>query len=203
MRDAPGYDGGARGARAAAVPLTAADCPLEAMREEHFRQRQFCIDMETLAGTDVPRPGLALALLVNLCRDRPLHHRDEDEGLFPRLSARALPEDEIAPLLARLSQDHAAGGNDDLMAALACMADGALPAPEDRAALRAQALAERRHMTIENAIVLPLAQLRLTDPDKAALLGEMRARRDMGLPATGPCARVAGGVPALAEGKHP
>jgi hypothetical protein len=193
-REALGYEGGARGARAARAPLSAADCPLEAMREEHFRQRQFCVDMETLAATTVARPALALALLTNLCRDRPMHHRDEDEGLFPRLRRRAKPCDEVGPLLDRLSREHSAapGAVAALAAALACMADGALPAPEDREALRTLAQAERRHMTIENAVVLPLARLRLTAQDRAALLAGMRARRSPAAPGDGHCPDLSG-----------
>lgn len=189
------------GGRATAPPLSAADCPLEALREEHFRQRQFCKDMEVLADTAMPRPALALALLVTLCRDRPLHHLDEDEGLFPRLRARALPEDEIAPLLDRLSAEHAGATLADpgLLAALACMADGALPAPEDRAALRALAQSKRRHMLLENAVILPMAAMRLTAADRATLLAEMRARRASPPPARGLCARVLARIDATSQ----
>lgn len=78
------------------------------------------------------------------------------------------------------------------------MVDGALPAPEDRAALRALAQAERRHMTIENAIILPLAKARLTRADRAALKDAMLARRAAAFTAEGPCRRVLD-VPALQQ----
>lgn len=92
-----------------------------------------------------PRPELARSILVNLCRDLPLRHADEDE---------------IDAMLDRLSADHDcdAAVRAPLPAALASMAEGALPVPEDRAALRALAQSERRHMLIENAIVLPQAR---------------------------------------------
>lgn len=193
------------GGRATAPPLSAADCPIEALREEHFRQRQFCKDMEVLADTAVPRPALALALLVTLCRDRPLHHLDEDEGLFPRLRARALPEDEIAALIDRLSAEHAGDTLADpgLLAALACMADGALPAPEDRTALRALAQSKRRHILLENAVILPIAAMRLTASDRAALLAEMRARRAEPPPTQGYCARLLARVDATSSNPDP
>ena len=180
----------ARGARAAAPPLGPEDCPLEALREAHFLQRQICLDMETLADTTTARPALALAVLTNLCRDLPLHHADEDEGLFPLLRHRARDEDDIAPLLDRLSADHEAhaAAIRPLLPALACMADHALPAPEDRTALRALALAERRHMIIENAIILPLAQIRLTAADRRQLIASMAARRAAPAALRGPCA---------------
>lgn len=168
-----------QGARAAGVAVSVFECPLEALRAEHHRQRQICDDMELLAATDVPLPALAVSIVEAWCRDTMLHHLDEDRGLFPRLRARALPEDDIDLLLDRLSSDHhdRVSCPESLLAALACMADGALPAPEDRAALRALAQATRRHLTLENAVLLPLAGLRLTAGDRAALLAEMRARR--------------------------
>lgn len=170
----------------------APDCPLEAIREVHFFQRQICAAMELLANTDVARPALALTVLTNLCRDLPLHHADEDEDLFPLLRRRALEEDDIGPLLDRLLADHAATDavRRPLLAALACMADGALPAPEDRAALRELARAERRHMTIENAVILPLARARLTKADRTALRVSISARHGAAFTPEGPCRRI-------------
>jgi hypothetical protein len=191
-----------RGARATPPALGPGDCPLEALREVHFLQRRICRDMEDLAATDIARPALAFEVLTNLCRDLPLHHADEDADLFPLLRQRASDEDEIDPLLDRLSADHQANAalGAPLLAALSCMADGALPAPEDRTALRALAQAERRHMTIENAIVLPLARARLTGADCQRLRAAMATRRAAPFVAPGPCRRLlAGRHPAAAE----
>lgn len=197
-----------RGARAAPSPLGPGDCPLEALREVHFLQRQICLDMEVLADSRIPRPALAREVLMNLCRDLPLHHADEDLDLFPLLRARALPEDEIDPLLDCLSADHLAepARLAALLAALACLADGALPAPEDRSALRALAQAERRHMTIENAIVLPLAAARLTDADRQHLRAAMATRRAAPpdpLRAPGPCRRFLSGAQDIPADRQP
>lgn len=196
-RDADDRENRTRGARAAPLALGPGDCPLEALREVHFLQRQICCDLEVLAETRVPRADLARGVLMNLCRDLPLHHEDEDHDLFPLLRARAHPEDEIDTLLDRLSADHArdAAQRPPLLAALACLADGALPAPEDRAALRALAQSERRHMTIENAIVLSLARARLTAEDRAKLMAAMAARRTAPLAAEGPCRRFLAAAP--------
>ncbi len=191
-RDARDRDSRSRGARAVSPTLGHGDCPLEALREMHFLQRQICNDMEALADTTTPEPALALQILTNLCRDLPLHHADEDETLFPVLRQRATADDDIEALLDRLSAEHHAveAQREPLLAALECMADGALPAPEDRDALRALARAERRHMTIENAIILPLAKARLTRADRAALREAMLARRAAPFTAEGPCRRV-------------
>ncbi len=199
-READDRENRTRGARAAPPALGPGDCPLEALREVHFLQRQICRDLEVLAETRVPRAALARGVLLNLCRDLPLHHADEDHDLFPLLRKRAEPEDEIDPLLDRLSADHSrdAGQRPPLLAALACLADGALPAPEDRIALLALAQSERRHMTIENAIVLPLARARLTDEDRTHLMAAMAARRDAPLAAEGPCRKILAEVLGLA-----
>ncbi len=168
-----------RGGRAAPTKLSAAECPIEAMYEEHFNQRQLCADMEVLAAATRPRPDLARRILVNLCCDLPAHFEDEEQGLFPVLRARALPEDALDKTLTRLAREHeiAEAAFALLVPALARMADGALPTPEDRDALNRLAGCERRHLIVENAILLPLARLRLTEQDRAALLAEMRARR--------------------------
>jgi hemerythrin-like domain-containing protein len=181
-----------RGARAAPPQLSARECPIEAMYEEHFNQRQLCADMELLAATTHARPELARWILVNLCRDLPTHFDDEEKGLFPRLRARALPEDELDKTLNRLAREHeiAEAAFALLVPALACMADGALPAPEDRDALCRLAASERRHLIVENAILLPLARLRLTDQDKSALMAEMCERRHQPPRMDSACARA-------------
>ena len=193
-----------RGARAAVPQLSATECPIEAMYEEHFNQRQLCADMEMLSAATRPRPELARRILVNLCRDLPAHFDDEENSLFPRLRVRALPEDELGKTLSRLAREHeiAQSAFVLLIPALVCMADGALPAPEDRDALYRLAAAERRHLIVENAILLPLARSRLTAEDKRALMAEMCARRDH-LPAMdSACARALARVaPAIPGGR--
>lgn len=181
-----------RGARAARPQLSASECPIEAIYEEHFNQRQLCADMELLAAATQPRAELARRILVNLCRDLPMHFDDEEKALFPRLRARALPEDELDKTLNRLAREHeiAEAAFALLVPALACMADGALPAPEDRDALCRLAASERRHLIVENAILLPLARLRLTEADKAALMAEMCARRQQPPRMDSACARA-------------
>lgn len=179
-REPGGYDGGVRGTRAAAPLAAPTGCPLEEMREAHFLQRQNCADMERLAETEEPMPEVAQSVIEVLGRELPLHHLDEDEDLFPLLRRRAVEEDEIAPLLDRLSAEHVAA--EDLsraiMPALERMVEGAVPAASDRTLLTLIAQADRRHLTIENAIVLPLARVRLTAADRYRLAAAMRVRHD-------------------------
>jgi hypothetical protein len=84
-----------RGARAACPQLSASECPIEAIYEAHCNQRQLCGDMELLAAATQPSAELARRILVSLCRDLPMHCDDEEKALFPRLRARALPEDGV------------------------------------------------------------------------------------------------------------
>ncbi len=193
-----------RGARAASPQLSAADCPIEAMYEEHFNQRQLCADMEALATTAQPRPDLARRLLVNLCRDLPAHFEDEEQALFPILRVRALPEDELEKTLTSLAREHEIANSVFvlLIPALACMADGALPTHEDRDALSRLAAAERRHLIVENAILLPLARMRLTPEDKRALLAEMCARREQSPRMDSACAHALAKIEAAARGEQ-
>lgn len=179
-----------RGARAAPAYLSAAECPIEAMSEEHFNQRQLCANMEILAATTQPRPELARRILANLCRDLPAHFEDEEQGLFPRLLARARPEDELEKTLIRLAREHevAAAEFAALVPALVCMADGSLPA------------SNRRHLIVENAILLPLARLRLTDQDKAALMVEICARRQQPPKMSTACTRALARINSLRLG---
>ncbi|MDD7972325.1 hemerythrin domain-containing protein [Roseinatronobacter alkalisoli] len=181
-----------RGARAAPPPCCGTECPIEVMYEENFNQRRLCTDMELLAATTWPRPELARRILVNLCRDQPAHFEDDARGLFPRLRARALPMDGLDKTLSRLAHTHEAAHAAFvlLIPALACMAGGDLPGPGDRDALYRLAAAERRHLIVENAILLPLARLRLSDADKSALMAGMRARRRQPRGTDFACARV-------------
>mgnify|MGYP002622806931 CR=1 FL=1 len=164
---------------AGAAMLGEGICPLEAMRDFHHRQRQTCADLEAIAGDPLPDRSLAMRLLVELCHDMRLHHADEDCDLFPLLRRRARPEDEIETLLARLEAEHrqSAEALPSMLRTLAAMATGRVARGARRRALAEHARAHRRHMIIENAIVLPLACMRLTTRDRRGLMLRMRTRR--------------------------
>jgi hypothetical protein len=168
-----------QGTRPVPPAIGAADCPVEALYEDHFQQRQMASDMEALAGAQSPRPELAQAILPVLSLALPAHRTDEDQSLFPRLRMRAKPEDEIGPVLDRLEGEHVELRvlSETLKPMLVRLASGAVPEPAECEALRRFAQTKRRHLITENALVLPLARLRLTSGDKAEALAEMRARR--------------------------
>ncbi len=162
------------------VPDPAAD-PLEALRAAHHRQRAMMQGLCRLAGSARPEMAdEAAALLAYIDHEMELHHRDEDEDLLPLLRRRAAPEDRLEALISRLGQDHAASlrrarAIAEMLARLA--AGGPALSAADRDAMRAHASAELCHLTLENAVMLPLARARLTAHDLRTLALRMAARR--------------------------
>lgn len=159
--------------------------PLDALRDDHLRQREGCAGLERIAERgQASAAALGFALSV-VGRGRTAHLRDEEEGLFPLLRRRAEPEDEVERLLSRLEAEHLAiaRGLDAVRAALLALRGGAESlSREARAVLREHADAKRRHLILENAVLLPLARLRLTAQDRAGLRAGMAARRGLAPP---------------------
>jgi hemerythrin-like domain-containing protein len=117
-----------------------------------------------------------------LRHDMPLHVLDEEEDLFPLLRRRATPDDDLEHVLGVLSGQHRSDREriESLLAQL-IKAQKDRKAPSRDAALRASILDfvahERRHVALENAVVLPIARLRLQAADLEALSARLAARR--------------------------
>ena len=158
--------------------------PLAYIAAEHGGQRALCNLMEDLAGAPAFDREIANSILRYLGQDFSRHMRDEENDLFPLLRSRCLPEDEIETMLGRLHAEHMdehrlAG---DLAAQLKELLDRDAPAID--AALRERlfqyARSLRRHLALENSIILPLARARLTPEDLAGLSAAMRSRLQAG-----------------------
>lgn len=158
--------------------------PLEWFTAEHYRHRQFCALMHELAQTQDFDPKPLVALIEFLRHELGRHLADEEDDLFLLLRRRALPEDDIDQVLGRLTSEH----KGDLAHGYAlrahlerCLASHTPPAsdPAARLALDAFATQELRHLALENAVVLPLAKLRLTSKDLRALSRRLAARRGL------------------------
>ncbi|MGL4241930.1 MAG: hemerythrin domain-containing protein, partial [Beijerinckiaceae bacterium] len=113
--------------------------------------------------------------------DVAIHHEDEDNDLFPALRRRALPQDALGPVLARLAEDHRRneGMVADIVVALTAR-QGDDPVVFDKASrevMAAYAFAEQRHLAMENGVVLAIARVRLTRADVRAMSAAMKARR--------------------------
>jgi hemerythrin-like domain-containing protein len=158
-------------------------CPLDAMARAHASQLEICDCLERIADglpSDVDR-DLCGTVIESLRIDLPIHHRDEEEGLFPLLEERAEPQDNITDVLARLALEHATDESfaDELLDSLEALSRGEIPANPDMLGYMLRGFFEsyRRHIYWENAIVLPLAQLRLGQSDLVTLSERMAKHR--------------------------
>ena len=160
--------------------------PLEWFTAEHYRHRQFCALMHELAADPDFDPKPVAALVDFLRHELGRHLADEEEDLFPLLRRRALPEDDIDQVLGRLTSEH----KGDLAHGYAlrthlecCLETRTAPGRDSAARLALDAFAsqELRHLALENAVVLPLAKLRLTSKDLKGLTRRLAARRGLQL----------------------
>lgn len=141
--------------------------PIDFMLDEHMRQLALCglLNDMALAGR------LDTDAIDFLNADFGLHELDEEEDLFPLLRQR-LPADEHDR-----DRDVAHAVVEGLQKA------SKEQAPESLVAMLQEfAASERRHMIVENAIVIPLARASLTADDLATLGRIMAARRALHLP---------------------
>lgn len=156
--------------------------PLNWLFAEHYRHRQLCQLIERVGTAAVFLREEAQTIVDFLSHDMVLHVIDEEDDLFPLLRRRCLPTDELDAVLGTLSAEH----RDDLNHAQAliallqkALADGEAPGqgPETRRLFTEFTLRERRHIALENAVVLPIARLRLRAPDLRSLSLRLAARR--------------------------
>jgi hemerythrin-like domain-containing protein len=161
---------------------------LEFLLYEHLQHREMCKALDRLAEATT-FDAKEIARLAEFIRvDLTMHVFDEEQDFFPCLRERCLPEDEIETALERMNREHA----DDLelsaqvrvfllQAITEAKPLSAFPgAPET---IRAFAQNQRRHMMLENAVLIPLARRRLSAEDVAALGVRFAARRRRPTPA--------------------
>lgn len=163
-----------------ATDLALLENPLEFIREDHMRMRAICEVMERTARSSLPDPADLSRLILFLEREIGLLIQDEDDVLHGLLLRRCKPLDEIEPTLTRMSRDHDILGEScpGLLETLGQMRDQARPATETEAeALCTFADRLRRHLIVENAIVLPIARARLSAEDIRYLQTAMIQRR--------------------------
>ena len=173
-----------------AIPLTPGTflSPLDAILLEHDRQHAIADWLLELANKQQLGPVLeeAEALLAFLTHDLLLHHKDEEDDLFPMLRLRCKPEDQIDRILAELDRHHAAESFliRDIAVDLHVIVDGT--DLESRARFLGSLCifgeGQQRHLSWENKAVLPLAGKRLTPKDLEALGRNMAARRGIDYP---------------------
>ncbi len=152
--------------------------PLSYIFADHFRQRIALNLLKQLAGGTPDWRGIAAAVEAYLRQDMAVHILDEEQDLFPVLRIRCEPDDEIDPLLDLLLREHR-----QALQAADRIAGGLreLRPPADDPSLCAAMMefteGERRHLAVENGVVLALARVRLTPGDLRRLSAGMTARR--------------------------
>lgn len=170
-----------------AIPLELLREPLDFIFAEHFRHRQMCRALEQLAASPNFR-GRDIAAIDDFIRhDLALHVLDEEEDLFPLLRQRCEPEDEIGEVLGVLSAEHTQDEKDAaaVRGILGQAIEKSMPPAAIEGgigALRRLAMQERRHLALENAVVMPIARIRLTAQDREVLARKFAARRGVALP---------------------
>lgn len=157
--------------------------PLDLIEHEHLVQAQLCDSLERIAD-DLPDNvdrRLCMKVIDSLKFEMPLHHRDEELGLFPLIEKRALPDDNIHDILARLALEHATDESfaSELLESLEGLSEGRKLKNPDMVGYMLRSFFEcyRRHILWENAIVLPLARTRLTGDDLKELNRAMMNHR--------------------------
>jgi hypothetical protein len=156
--------------------------PLDFIAEDHRRERTVCGLIDRLVALVPISPAERQMALVFLREELPQHLRDEEVDLFPMMLERCAPEDEIERVIDKLTQDHGHAVVDaPAIVALIQSQDDAM-SRQARAAMDAFAVASRRHLVLENAIILPIARARLTPGDLQIMKRHMLERRGLAVP---------------------
>lgn len=167
------------------MPVDLLKEPLVWFFAEHYRHRDVCKRLLDLSGSVKFDETVLLEIEHFLEIDMPLHIIDEEDDLFPLLRRRCEADDQIENVLGMLSGEHASDMQD--ANALVALIKKAI---SDKRGLAGYADTEKvvppfchsqkRHIAVENAVVLPIARLRLSDGDLQNLGRRLAARR--GLP---------------------
>lgn len=164
------------------IPLNLLREPLMWHFAEHYRLREFCKYVQTLAGSTVFDEAALEDIRHFLAHDLAWHVADEEDGLFPLLQCRCDAEDEVEKILDMLSADHKTNAHSANM--LKALLSKALKEKRCLAHYHEAAnivssfcRAQKHHVAIENAVVLPIARRRLTDKDLVDLGRKLADKR--------------------------
>jgi hemerythrin-like domain-containing protein len=154
------------------------DVPLEFIFADHHRQRQAALMLNLIAAGDFEESGVR-NLIKFLNEDFARHIADEELGFFPLLRERCLPEDKIDALIARLVDEHKddeSHGGAAITLLEKRLAGHDLDGKE-KAKISAFAEHILQHLAVENAVLLPIARVRMDAASLTALAAMLRERR--------------------------
>ncbi len=160
---------------------TAPNDVLEMLLQEHSKYRDMCADLERLAAAEVFDAAVVAKLAEIIRSDFTMHVFDEEQGLFPLLRQRCLPEDDIELLFQRLRREHAERSDTLAQARIALLTSFTEARPLSQIpgaaeTLRACADGLRRLMVLEDDVMIPLARKRLSSADLATLAARLAGR---------------------------
>lgn len=149
--------------------------PLDWLVSTHAEWSRICALLERLAeGAAVPAAELwEAAEFVRVML--PIHLLDEEVDLFPLLRHRCTDADSIELVLGLLGAEHDEEA-DRVTAVLGLLGQDALT-PRQARTLAAFVREQRRHLAVEEALVVPMARKRLGRRDLTRLRKRMLARR--------------------------
>ena len=157
--------------------------PLDLIEHDHAKHGYLCDDLEQIADSlpdDVDKK-LCQQVAMTLRFDLPLHHLDEENGLFPLLHAHSEEKPSINPILNRLSEEHAADESfaEELIEELDHLAltGKAKNAETLGYMLRGFFESYRRHIHWETDVLLPMARQMLSEADLTELANRMEENR--------------------------
>ncbi|KQI72984.1 hypothetical protein AN191_03510 [Loktanella sp. 5RATIMAR09] len=165
------------------VKIRAVESPLDFIYEDHAREREVCALIDRLVSAASLKDAEMHQILAFLEDQLPQHLADEEIDLFPMMLKRCDPEDEIEKVIDKLHSDHG-HAMADAPAIVAIIR--ALDTPDSELSdVESRQMAEfayraRRHLTLENAVILPIARARLTDEDLRLMKMHMLERRGVG-----------------------
>lgn len=173
----------ARGERAGAAAETSQiDNPLDFIAEDHMREREVCALIDKLVALVPIGDADRDRMLAFLREQLPRHLEDEEFDLFPMMLERCEPEEEIDKVIERLTSDHDHAQVDAPATVALIQTKTADLTRDDCARLADFARHSRRHLVLENAIILPIARARLTEDDLRIMKRHMQKRRGIAEP---------------------
>lgn len=150
--------------------------PLDFIADDHLRERAACALIDRMVASGTPDERICTQVAGFLTTQLPHHLADEEIDLFPLMIERCPPEDEIHQVIARLLADHGYTRTDRTVI-IALLGKRSGYTPPQAAQMAAFAAHVRRHLIVENAIILPIARARLTETDLITMNRHMRDRR--------------------------
>ena len=154
------------------------DSPLDLIFSEHLRQRQAAVLLNRVSNGEFDEIGI-VELIAFLENDFVQHTADEELFLFPVLKQECLAEDNIESLIARLTGDHSneEAVRDGVVNLLKKRLAGSSLERHEMRRIRHFAEHTRQHLAFENAVMLPIARIRVADAALKSLSDGLKSRR--------------------------